>query len=204
MQPYWSRWMTAAGKFRTVVFLSGMALSNRSARLAELPSQADEVLDLTGHHAPARAGQHPPPFLPDPDARRAGRPERQPVQLAQDALSHLGAHDTRTTFSSPPRPPWPNWPSPAAPLPPTTCTCSPTAPGWTMRLPPPGRWACASRPRVARCRWANPRAGCRPIRVVDSEGEHPARQPAADRALPRPQAGRVACKSSWRRVRLSA
>ncbi len=51
---------------------------------AGLPDSADEILDLHDHILLPGLDQHPPPFLPDADPRRAGRPECQPVQLAED------------------------------------------------------------------------------------------------------------------------
>ncbi len=71
--------------------------------------------------------------------------------------------------SSPPRRRWPSWRSRAAPQLRITCTYSRTVPGSTTRSQPPGKWACASRLRVAPCRWVNRKAGSRQTRWWISE-----------------------------------
>ncbi len=59
----------------------------------ELPRDADEVLDLSDHIVLPGLDQHPPPLLPDADPGGSGSAGCQPVQLAENALPDLGAHD---------------------------------------------------------------------------------------------------------------
>ena len=60
---------------------------------AELPIEADEVLDLRGARRPARPRQHPPSPVPDPDPRRPCRPGRRPLRVADVAVPDVGAPD---------------------------------------------------------------------------------------------------------------
>ena len=61
----------------------------------ELPQSADEVLDLKGLCRSARPHQHASSLLSNPHARRACRAGCQSLQLAQNFISDLGAHERR-------------------------------------------------------------------------------------------------------------